>query len=48
MRAHFVVSELDQLQFTHPGVPTQRNLLSKTFVATCELLITARRIMNIA
>jgi hypothetical protein len=48
MRAHFLDSELDQLPFTHPGVPMQPNLLSKTFVATCELLVIARRIMNIA
>ncbi|RXW17748.1 hypothetical protein EST38_g8099 [Candolleomyces aberdarensis] len=47
MPVPFVDSELDQIPFTHPGVPTQPSLLSKTFATTCELLVIARRIMNI-
>ncbi|RXW20856.1 hypothetical protein EST38_g4998 [Candolleomyces aberdarensis] len=47
MPVPFVDSELDQLPFTHPGVPTQPNFLSKTFATTCELLVIARRIMNV-
>lgn len=45
----FVDSELDKLPFHHPpsGVPSQPNYLSKTFASTCELLVIARRIMNV-
>lgn len=45
----FVDSELDKLPFHHPpsGVPSQPNYLSKIFASTCELLVVARRIMNV-
>ncbi|TFK25471.1 hypothetical protein FA15DRAFT_358461 [Coprinopsis marcescibilis] len=49
MPVPFVDSEFDQITFHHPpsGVPPQPCYLSKTFASACELLVIARRIMNV-
>ncbi|EDR10444.1 uncharacterized protein LACBIDRAFT_325474 [Laccaria bicolor S238N-H82] len=45
----FVDTDLDQMPWCHPpaGIAPQANYLSKTFAATCELLMIARRIMDV-
>ncbi|KAH9474420.1 Nitrogen assimilation transcription factor nit-4 [Psilocybe cubensis] len=45
----FVDAEYDQMPWVHPpsGVDPQPNYLTKTFEATCELLLISRRIMDV-
>ncbi|PPQ92012.1 hypothetical protein CVT25_004869 [Psilocybe cyanescens] len=45
----FVDSEYDQMPWVHPaaGIDPQPNYLTKTFEATCELLLISRRIMDV-
>ncbi|KAF9460391.1 hypothetical protein BDZ94DRAFT_1266118 [Collybia nuda] len=45
----FIDSEFDQVPWHHPpaNIPPQPNFLSRTFVASCELLVIARRIMDV-
>ncbi|KAG6831081.1 hypothetical protein H0H87_006197 [Tephrocybe sp. NHM501043] len=45
----FVDAEFDSVPWYHPpsGVPPQPSVLSKTFAASCELLMIARRIMDV-
>ncbi|KAF9555002.1 hypothetical protein CPC08DRAFT_643525, partial [Agrocybe pediades] len=47
--APFVDSEFDQMPFVHPParIEPQPNYLTKTFEATCELLLISRRIMDV-
>ncbi|KAG6918313.1 hypothetical protein DXG01_015405 [Tephrocybe rancida] len=45
----FVDAEFDSVQWYYPpsGIAPQPNILSKTFAASCELLMIARRIMDV-
>ncbi|KAK0498673.1 fungal-specific transcription factor domain-containing protein [Armillaria luteobubalina] len=45
----FVDSVFDQMTWHHPGanIPPQPSYLSKTFAATCELCVVARRVMEV-
>ncbi|KAK0484826.1 fungal-specific transcription factor domain-containing protein, partial [Armillaria novae-zelandiae] len=45
----FVDSAFDQMAWHHPGakIPPQPSFLSKTFAATCELCVVARRVMEV-
>jgi len=45
----FVDTDYDQISWEYPPskVPPQPNYLSRTFAATCELLMIARRVMDI-
>ncbi|EDR01153.1 uncharacterized protein LACBIDRAFT_312485 [Laccaria bicolor S238N-H82] len=45
----FVDTDLDEMPWSHPpaGIPPQANNISKTFAVTCELLMIARRIMDV-
>ncbi|KAF8064999.1 hypothetical protein FPV67DRAFT_1671298 [Lyophyllum atratum] len=45
----FVDAEFDSVQWYYPpsGIPPQPNFLSTTFAASCELLMIARRIMDV-
>ncbi|KAK0484836.1 fungal-specific transcription factor domain-containing protein [Armillaria novae-zelandiae] len=45
----FVDSAFDQMTWHHPGakIPPQPSFLSKTFAATCELCVVARRVMEV-
>ncbi|PBK66328.1 hypothetical protein ARMSODRAFT_960314 [Armillaria solidipes] len=45
----FVDSVFDQMTWHHPGanIPPQPSFLSKTFAATCELCVVARRVMEV-
>ncbi|KAF9026870.1 hypothetical protein BDZ89DRAFT_1067355 [Hymenopellis radicata] len=45
----FVDSEFDQIPFYHhtANIPPQPSYLSKTFAATCELIVVARRVMGV-
>ncbi|KAG2006997.1 nucleus protein [Coprinopsis cinerea AmutBmut pab1-1] len=49
MPVPFVDTEFDKLPFHHPpsNIPPQPGYLSKVFASTCELLVIARRIMNV-
>lgn len=45
----FVDSDFDQIPFYYPSsnIPPQPNFLSRTFAASCELLMITRRIMEV-
>ncbi|THV02241.1 hypothetical protein K435DRAFT_749764 [Dendrothele bispora CBS 962.96] len=45
----FIDTDYDQIPWEHPPskIPPQANYLSRTFAATCELLMIARRVMDI-
>ncbi|KAG5653175.1 hypothetical protein H0H81_001892 [Sphagnurus paluster] len=47
--APFVDAQFDSVQWYYPpsGIPPQANFLSTTFAASCELLLIARRIMDV-